>query len=93
MLPISNFFLQYQNDVQVLELSDFEQSVNHEINSSSNGILVKLENNVTSSLSKIKQFPLLKGFGNHLILDKTCEKLFSNFTNQHLITHTNSNNG
>jgi len=49
---------------------------------------VKLENNVTCNLSKIKQFPLLKGFGNHLILDKTCEKLSSNFTHQHLITHT-----
>ena len=33
---------------------------------------------------------VLKGFGNHLILDKTCEKLSSNFTHQHLITHTNS---
>ena len=33
-------------------------------------------------------FPLPKGSGNYLILDRTCMKLFSNFTHYDLITNT-----
>ena len=53
---------------------------------------MKLEINFTCILAKIKQFPLPKGLGNDLILDKMHKKLFSNFTHQHLISHSNSNN-
>ena len=50
---------------------------------------MKLENNLTCVLSKIKSFSSSKGSGNYLILDKTRVKLFSNFTRHHLITNTN----
>ena len=64
-----------------------QQFVTHDINSWSNGILMKLENNFTCVLSKIQKFPLPKGLENYLILAKTCVELFPNFTRHHLITN------
>ena len=76
--------------------SRFENVTGHECNLSPTilmtnqiVILVKSDNKFTCILSKIKLFPPRKVSENYLILDKTCVKIFPNFTRHHLITHTN----
>ena len=45
-----------------------------------------------ASKENVKQFPLPRGLGNYLILDKSSVTLFSNFIRHHLITHAKTTN-